>query len=462
MAYAHALSSERLLSLKFKEDAVGELTALLGIDWGTHSSKWLWKVVEDDGSAREGRFKILRSDVRLENDALAIFVDAPPTGSVFKASLKRHVIQYPDGPFWDGRLRNIAMSLGELVSYSLWDLVIEAYQDFVEQVATIPKRIEIRFSLPNWVDGPQSAEARARYEQAAWVACSLLKFENQREPLSVPRGEWHDSVARSLTTLKISDETPVDYAEDGFRRSLEKTFRVDDDRLSFKFVAESSAAGLAGLRKTTELPPGYLHKILVVDVGAGSADIGYVIRSVNDQGKEGLSQLPPASTCQTAGDDLTKRIVDVFREKGRSISFDEAEAAKIGGRIDEWVTHPTVADWIESIAGHVSEYVRNIPDENWLPAVTPPLDVLVTGGSGAVPGLRDALTCSVESALRSRFGRGSTRAISLELPSPYDREANRLAVAMGAASEELPLLAYFRRLDRRIERPTVTMPRRFT
>lgn len=438
-----------------------DFTALLGVDWGTHSSKWLWKIAEDDGSAREGRFKILRSEVRLESDALAMLVDAPLKGSVFKSSLKRHVIQYPDGPFWDGRLRNIGMSLGELVAYSLWHLAREAYEDLVEQVGAIPHRIEIRFSLPNWVDGPESAEARARYEQAARVACSLMRLGNERETLRIPRGEWRDSVAGSLATMEVSDETAVNYAEDGFRRTLEKIFRVDD-RLTFRFVAESSAAGLAGLRKTGELPPGYLHKILVVDVGAGSSDIGYVIRSVNDGRKEGLSQLPPASTCQTAGDDLTKRIIDVFREKGRSISFDEAEAAKIGGRTDEWVKHPTVADWIESIASHVSEYVRNIPDESWLPTVNPPLDVLVTGGSGAVPGLREALTLSVESALRSRFGGGSTRTISLELPSPYDRDANRLAVAMGAASEELPLLAYFQRLDRRIERSRVSAPPRWT
>jgi hypothetical protein len=50
---------------------MSDFTALLGIDWGTHSSKWLWKIAGDDGSAREGRFKILRSDVRLENGALA-------------------------------------------------------------------------------------------------------------------------------------------------------------------------------------------------------------------------------------------------------------------------------------------------------------------------------------------------------------------------------------------------------
>jgi hypothetical protein len=389
-----------------------------------------------------------------------MFVDAPSRSSVFKSSLKRHLIQYPDGPFWEGRLRNIGMTLGELVAYSLWQLVSEAYEDFIGEIGSIPRRIEVRFSLPNWVDGPESAEARARYEQAARIACSLINFGKTGQPLRVAQNDWHARVANALAVLKISDETPVDYGEDGFCRTLEKSFRIDD-WVKFQFVAESSAAGLAVLRKTGELPPGYLHKILVVDVGAGSSDIGYVIRSVNDRGKEGLSQLPPASTCQTAGDDLTKRIVDVYREKGTPISFDEAEAAKVGRRIDEWVKHPTVADWIESIASHVAEYVRNIPDESWLPSVDPPLDVVVTGGSGAVPGLREVLTLSAERVLRSRFGRGSTRTISLELPSPYDRDANLLAVAMGTASEELPLLEYFRRLERRLERTTVRMPRGF-
>ncbi len=441
---------------------MGEFTALLGVDWGTHSSKWFWKVEEADGSSTDGKFKILRSDVPLEDGALGMFVDAPPKGSTFKSNLKRRIIQQPDAPFWNGPLKDIGMTTGELVAYSLWRLARDAYQNFVAEVGSAPPRVDIRFSLPNWVDGRESAQARACYEQAARIACSLFRLGDFGGPLQVPPSDWHDRVTEALSALGISDQMPVDYAQDGFARIVQKIFTIDD-RVEFRFVAESSAAGLAGLRKTTQLPPGYLHKILVIDVGAGSSDIGYVIRSVNrDDGREGLSQLPPAGTCGIAGEELTKRIAEIFRAKGMAIGIDEAEGRKVNGPVNDWIGHPAINDWINSIASHVSEYVLGIQDENWLPTVTPPLDVLVTGGSAAVQGLRDALATAAEAALRSRFGDAATRTISLGLPSPYDREANRLAVAIGAASEELPRLAYFRRLDKRIERPTVKPPPSWT
>ena len=428
------------------------IKATVGVDWGTHSSKWIW-AVEDNGIIELGPFRILRSDLILENGTMLMQEVPPPYGALFKSSLKRRLIQSPDASFWEGKLADTSTSLGEFVSYSLWYLAEEACGDVTRQLGVAPDEIEIRFSLPNWVEGRDGSQARARYEQAAKVACKIMAFRIPWSASAMDCSAWHELVERARTDLRISDNTPpIDYADDGFRKVL--AFRHDiDGRISFRFVAESSAAGLAGLRKNYADAPGYLRKLLVVDIGAGSADIGYLVRSLNDKRQECLSQLPPAGTCETAGDDLTKRIVAISRSQGKPITQDEAEALKVGGA-QSWQSHPSVIEWIERIANHVREYVKNLPDESWLP-FEPHLELLVTGGSALVPGVVDELVRAAKAALVSRFPKGQVISINLVVPSPYALDANRLAVAFGCSSEELPKLTYFSSLPRRIERATV-------
>ena len=345
----------------------------------------------------------------------------------------------------------------------------EANQNLCSTVARQPDEIDVRFSLPNWVDIAEGAMGRGCYKQAAEVACHM--FGSDREAWlrsSRPsREQWRSSVQDALEALEVSDDSPIDTDRHGFRTMLQGHHDMGNG-IKFRFVAESSAAGLAGLRATEDEESRYLKKILVVDIGAGSTDIGYVIRSPlkNDSGPaEALCQLPPANTCQVAGEDLTRRIVEIYRSRGGDHGFDEAERIKTVGEDQEWLTHPAVTDWIRGIAEHVRRYVSDIPDKRWLPEM-PGLQVLITGGSGVVAGLREAVISATTDGLRH----GGipvdvinvTTPMILRLEGPAERDVNRLAVAIGAASEDLPRLAYFQTLDPPMLRPTVRVPRPWT
>lgn len=432
-------------------------TAYIGVDWGTHSSKWTWTRLAGPAAwPKHGPFKILRSEVCLEQDADRIFLSdsqqPPAHDSTFVHSIKRQLIQNPDAAFWTGPQRRMKLTLGELVAFSLWALVGEAYDNICRDDHK-PANIEVRFSLPNWVDAESGAVARAHYEQAARVAC--YRFASHRSAWSresrPTRRQWEKIVEEVLHTLSLSDDSPIDDDPRGFRSMLGRVSEVGQG-VRFRFVAESSAAGLAGLRRTGEEDPGYLRKILVVDVGAGSTDIGYVLRSIpNDpNANEALCQLPPANTCEIAGDDLTRRIVEIYQSQGRVIATGEAEQIKVTGDDTKWLQYPAVNQWIENISAHVKHYVAGIPDRRWLP-YKPGLQVLVTGGSGVVPRLKDSIKAAVEKGLRSRRTDSevvdATEEMQLILRGPGARNANRLAVALGAASEELPMLSYFEKLD---------------
>lgn len=439
--------------------------ASIGIDWGTHSSKWTWVWSESDSSrVLQGPYKILRSEVCLEESTKRIFLDveAPRADSVFISSVKGKLIQNPDQSFWAGRLRRIKLTLGELVSFSLWFLLGEAYQNLCSTIEKQPEEIGVRFSLPNWVDIAEGAVGRACYEQAAKVACHM--FAGDREAWSrtphLLRDQWQEDIQRVLQELSISDDSEIDTDRGGFRSMIQRDSNVGEG-VRFRFVAESSAAGLAALRVTEEDESKYLRKILVVDVGAGSTDIGYVIRSIprKDSGShEALCQFPPANTCQIAGNDLTRRIVGIYRSRGEDIGFDEAESRKIVGEGKEWLTHPAVTDWVRSIAEHVQRYVSDVPDRYWL-RMAPGLQVLITGGSGIVDGLRDAILSTTKEGLK-RCGVSTdvidlTSPMTLELDGPAARDANRLAVALGASSEDLPRLTYIPKMDSPMPKATV-------
>lgn len=430
--------------------------ALIGIDWGTHSSKWTWTMVKSDtDQTTEGQYKIVRSEVqRDDNGRILLSSDPPISGTVFASSIKGKIIQNPDTPFWNGPQRRIGLTLGSLASFSLWALLSEAYSDFSQINGEQPYELDVRFSIPNWVDTPEAAVGRACFEQAARVACRI--FNDAREAWlenSQPRAvDWDRKVHECLARLEISDDVPIDDSADGFRGMLDRVFPVDEG-FNFRFVAESSAAGLSGLRLSDAQDTGYLLKILVVDVGAGSTDIGYVIRSVPPRGdnvKEVLCQFPPANTCPIAGNDLSRRIVEIFRSQGTAIGTDEAERRKISGEVTRGQPHPSIAGWSGTIAQHVEAYVARLRDDRWLPEM-PRLHVLVTGGSGVVPGLREDVVAGVTRGLKSRgvvhSVADATQSMNLILRGPKAREANRLAVALGAANEDLPKLSYYQKLS---------------
>jgi hypothetical protein len=407
------------------------------------------------------------------NHAISLSVDPPATGSLYARSIKGALIKDPDGSFWVGPRKRTKLTLGELVSFSLWFLLGEAYDNLFKTIGRDPDKVDVRFSLPNWVDIDEGSVGRACYEQAARVAGNIFASDRQAwSRISCPdRQHWQDNVQHALAELKISDETEISRDRQGFRLMLQRTFNVCDG-LEFRFVAESSAAGLAGLRnEEMELEienNKYLRKILVVDVGAGSTDIGYVIRSMpakDTEGKEALCQLPPANTCQIAGADLSRRIVEVYRSRGEDIGFDEAETRKTIGEDNDWLEHPSVEEWRHSIAENVKSYISGVPDKLWLPE-KPGLQILITGGSGVVGGLREEILYAAKEGLNRRGIRIDVRdasaLMSLNLEGPAARDSNRLAVALGAASEDLPRLSYFQKLDPPMPVTSVRMPQSWT
>ena len=384
-------------------------TASISIDWGTHSSKWTWRCADSESSQIVvGPYKIVYSDVHLNesNHRILLSDDKPAKGSIYASSLKASLIDDPDEPFWVGPRKRIKLTLGELVSFSLWSLLSEAYNNVMTILGVEPEKIDIRFSLPNWVDSEEGAVGRASYEQAAKVACHLFAVDRNAwiENKQPVREEWQAEVQAALAILNISDDSQINRDVDGFRSLLNQEFEVNDD-IQFQFVAESSAAGLSGLRdEEADVENKYLRKILVVDIGAGSTDIGYVIRSIavdSPEHTEVLIQLPPANTCEIAGADLTNRIMKIYRSQGDSLPFEEAEIRKITGDDKSWLNDPSVEQWKSSIAEHVKEYVSGIPDEHWLPLL-PAVHLLVTGGSGVVDGLQERILAAVKEALQER------------------------------------------------------------
>src|ERR1700730_3441538 len=102
--------------------------ALIGIDWGTHSSKWIWTPSRLDSP--EPKRKILLSEVRVEQPSgrVLLGVESPPSDSITEHGIKGKIINDPGASFWDGS-RASKLSLGDLVSFSLWFLLSEAHQN---------------------------------------------------------------------------------------------------------------------------------------------------------------------------------------------------------------------------------------------------------------------------------------------------------------------------------------------
>lgn len=445
--------------------------AAIGIDWGTHSSKWTW-TISSPGSKNTtpSYFKILNSAVQLNssNDRISLSAELQSGGVVLETGLKGILIRDPEGSFWDGPRKRSKMTLGELVSFSLWHLMSEAYQNIVSSIEIEPHAVEFRLSLPNWVGIDNAAEARGAYEQAARVACEIFiedrfAWSRDHNPTKI---RWQETIKQTTKALNISDDSETFAARNDFAALLQHTFRVRED-ISFRFVAESSAAGLMGLREVELEEQKYLRKILVVDVGAGSTDIGYVLRTIppTRDANEALIQLPPANTCRFAGEELTRSIVEIHRNAGKHLTFEEAEQIKLVEQEGEWINHPAAKQWRDNIGKHVESYVADIPDGHWLPD-NPPLQVLVTGGSGLVAGLAETIVNAAKAGLARKGVRQSivdvTSLMDLNLQGPAAVDANRLAVSLGAASNDLPRLNYYPQLDPPMTHPTVKVKKGWT
>jgi hypothetical protein len=143
------------------------------------------------------------------------------------------------------------------------------------------------------------------------------------------------------------------------------------------------------------------------------------------------------------------------------ITHAEAEARKL--QQTKWTELGFVDLWRARIAQAVGEYVSGIPDDRWLPQPVG-LNVVVTGGSGLVPGLKDQIKAAVISAL-DRRGCGHRTSGKVAVPGehlpnlPFSAEAEyaRRAVCLGASDADRPGCTYMAKMEAppkiRVEQP---------
>lgn len=429
----------------------------LGIDWGTHSSKWV--IQTDSGNSVIG--PIWDSSVCRIDDSLHMFtLDERFNNPARETALKRKLIQDPDQPFWEGHRPKLGTTLGEAVVFSLLCLLFDAQNSFEKKGETLAHtgELTIRFSHPNWIS-EDNIRALGCYRDAVAVAASIfLEGAHHRigtRTISISAETLRNAVARHRHVIEELPAFPSQYDHHEYVKCSRGTIK----KANWELVFESCAAGfpylLEGERETfedvlTKFPAAKrIRKILVVDVGAGSTDAGYLVRTVRPRDSKRVMKplliwLPAADALEVAGRWLTDKILADFKQQGRRVTSMEAEEHKISN--ESWFQKPYVREWTTHIGDHIAEYVREIRDDICLPK-DPMLEVVLTGGSSVVKPLREATLDKIILALRDRhIGEGLCRGTKLiellrsnSLGKSYRTvEVAQLAVALGASD---PLLA---------------------
>lgn len=436
----------------------------LGVDWGTHSSKWC--IQGPAGLKLVGR--IWDSKVWRTGKTLRMYpLERRYSGECGEGALKRKLILDPDQPFWVGERRKLGIPLGEAVVFTLLGLLLDSKRTLAARGSQLvgTDGLSVRFSHPNWV-GSDAIAALQCFRDAAVVA--LLGFGEITHPhfpddcFELPVLELQSLVARHRPQSLALQSLPSTYDYDLYKKCLSGS----EKGIDWQFVFESCAAGLPYLiqdePETFDLDEfeysqhKWVRKILVVDIGAGSTDSGYMLRTIelDSRGKPTsplLIWLPAAPAFERAGNWLTERIREDWVKEGRpAVTLDEAEIHKTSGA-EDWHTRPYVEEWSLSIARRVRDYIEGVPDEIRLPK-TPPLEVVITGGSSAVPraGI-DIVTCVV----RGLKARGiaaqladNTRSMSASIKGLQgggfsDIQLAQLAVSLGASDPRLTRLTHY-------------------
>ena len=426
----------------------------IGVDWGTHSSKW-W-VVRSEGGVDIIVGPILDSHVDRVGEQIVFSLGGETAPSPY--SLKRAIIRDPMGSFWDGIRGDTYTSLGEAVCFSLCSILGDVATEAKKRGIDISKDGDIKFgfSFPNWLgENDEGARAATRhFHQAVNVSIWLLQetfhdgFPRARELYQID--QWRKLVndARGSMTL---DETVIDTGQ--LTSTFYKLHGLKDTRWSY--LVESCAAGLPYLRAINieEIAPPdlpWLVKLLVIDVGAGSTDVGYMIRTKDrDSGEELLNYFAPAPALEVAGNSLTNKIKEFYNSKGRLMTFAESERIKVNPDLSkEWRELPFLDHWRQEIGHHIEQYVKDIPDTKRL---TDPrqLQIVLTGGSAGEHGLKDEVYRAVKDAFK---GRGFVTNMEIIDPDLLgfdfkdENESARRAVSIGAADKDKPSLKYLKRL----------------
>lgn len=428
------------------------LTSFLGVDWGTHSSKWACYLPDERTYFRN--LPLYSSDLTCKDGSLLFGLESPNDDDGVRG-LKGVLINDPlGGSFWTTERLDTGTSLGEAVSFSLCCLLVDALKAIADQPGS-NQGVDIGFSFPNWlVDTGRKVEAAAKnFREAAAVAVHIAASVKTEE-LPRPGTRFSTKAWRGLVAAALEQGAGKTEAFN-IETIMQVSFRSPNDKLRWGFITESGAAGLPYLRAMDieEVPGAHgLAKLLVVDVGAGSTDIGYMLRVEHrETGKEKLYYFMPASSFPVAGNELTRELMNHYRAMNQPITQTEAEARKL--QQTGWDKLAFVDTWRTRIAQHVGEYVRGVPDYRWLPLPVT-LNIVVTGGSGLVPGLKDCIRSAIVDALGSRSVESKTiQKISTpgeHLPNLSFRteaEYARRAVCLGASDGDRPGCMYIPQMD---------------
>lgn len=422
----------------------------LGVDWGTNSSKWFCNYGPEPLVG-----KIHSSNLQRNAGNLVFSPIQAEPGGFRIISLKAKLIVDPLGhDFWHSVRPDTETSLGAATAFSLTTLLNDSTERICQhyQCSALPQPIEIGFALPNWVNDDDE-EARApfkNFHQAVMVAVMLWRrstFSNSPSPgmpfaINKLNQAVNDAIGELRSNADFDPNPPL-----GPSQLMQKRYVFEN--VGWRYIGESCAAGLPYLRSSRVLEerglPG-LRKLLVIDVGAGSTDVGYMIKTLErGSERELLHYFPQAGTLDVAGNKLTGHLRGYYRQQGRVIPFDEAESEKISS--GAWHGLPFARSWMREIAEHVQNYIQSVPDKTRLPT-NPGLQIILTGGSSVVTGLAEMILTSVNEVLPSQV-RGATRLTSaamLDIQIGDEVTTARRAVSIGAADSDIPALTYLPKL----------------
>ncbi|MBI1750534.1 MAG: hypothetical protein HYR59_07690 [Acidobacteria bacterium] len=440
--------------------------AFLGIDWGTHSSKWCYQDLLNHryvGTVWDSR-------VWRIGESLAMFpLQTHYAALEGEAALKRKLINDPDQSFWEGPRRKLGVTLGEAVVFSLLALLADAERKLNEKDLSLrdTDELTIRFSHPNWIS-QHAVPALQNFRDAAFVALTgfieMTSVVSVEDSFHMQAPQLRSAVERHLSSLPSLTPLPETYSHEAYSRSL----AGNAGHIQWQLVFESCAAGLPQLAELeSELFDGgavdpnqhaRIRKLLVVDIGAGSTDFGYMLRTILPDPRTdaptgpALLWLPAAPAFERAGNWLTERIHADWEAQGRKTTPEEAEIYKTSGATD-WYEKPYVREWCTSIAERVEHYVRQLPDKRYLYGHRfPPLQIVLTGGSSSVKPIARTVVDRVKTALVARGVAaevaGNTKSTRCALPSfatqgySEDRLA-QLAVCIGASHPYFAKLKYY-------------------
>ena len=258
----------------------------IGIDWGTNSSKWaIWR---SDSRSRYLVGRIQASIIGVHLDELRF--GGTKDARIVVANVKQEILHNPIAyPFWTSEREDSGTTLGELVAFSLSALINDALSEAKDRDLRSTK-LDIGLSMPNWISDGSSKHIRAAQNfceaAAVAVACSTSQGPKAQPQQRFAKKEIRNSVQNAVNALGGAAGLRK-YAPDWatMTRTAPPTFQYKDAK--WRFIVESCAAGLPYLR--TRGKDSRFRKILVVDVGAGSTDVGYLLKTETREGDEKLN-----------------------------------------------------------------------------------------------------------------------------------------------------------------------------